>query len=179
LGTLVAFLIPAQAAAETPGWGEYRNKALRRRVESFDLGAAKVVPVLTQKVRDRFIEITVRNVERLVEEEVDERRAEAAAAVAAASASSTETIGTPSYTSTGSVWDAVVACEASGNWGLVTTGNGYYFAMQFDPNTWLAYGGTQAELDAGIAPSPSRLIQVAEAVLAGQGPGAWPNCFPS
>lgn len=74
-------------------------------------------------------------------------------------------------------WDAIVNCEASGNWGLVTTGNGYYFALQFDPGTWLAYGGTQAELDAGVAPSPSRLIQVAEAVLAGQGPGAWPNCF--
>lgn len=74
-------------------------------------------------------------------------------------------------------WDAIVDCEASGNWGLVTTGNGYYFALQFAPSTWLGYGGTQAELDAGVAPSPSRLIQVAEAVLAGQGPGAWPNCF--
>lgn len=77
-----------------------------------------------------------------------------------------------------SVWDAVVACEASGNWGLVTTGNGYWFAMQFTSSTWLAYGGTQAELDAGVAPSPARLIEVAERVLAGQGPGAWPNCFP-
>lgn len=81
------------------------------------------------------------------------------------------------YAST-SVWDAVAACEGGGNWSLVTTGNGYYFVLQFAPSTWLAYGGTQAELDAGVAPSRSRLIQVAEAVLAGQGPGAWPNCYP-
>lgn len=81
------------------------------------------------------------------------------------------------YTSS-SVWDEVAACEGGGNWGLVTTGNGYYFVLQFAPSTWLAYGGTQAELDAGVAPSPSRLIEVAERVLASQGPGAWPNCFP-
>lgn len=74
-------------------------------------------------------------------------------------------------------WYAIAECEGFGNWDLVTTGNGYYFVLQFAPSTWLAYGGTQAELDAGVAPSPSRLIQVAENVLAGQGPGAWPNCF--
>lgn len=74
-------------------------------------------------------------------------------------------------------WDAIAACEGGSNWGMVTTGNGYYFVLQFAPSTWLGYGGTQAELDAGVAPSRSRLIQVAEAVLAGQGPGAWPNCF--
>lgn len=73
-------------------------------------------------------------------------------------------------------WDAIVGCEASGDWAFVG-GNPFYFALQFAPGTWLAYGGTQAELDAGVAPSRARLIQVAEAVLAGQGPGAWPNCF--
>lgn len=81
-------------------------------------------------------------------------------------------------TTTGTAdWNQVVSCEASGNWGLVTTGNGYYFALQFKPSTWLSNGGTQAELDAGVAPSPGRLIEVAESVLASQGPGAWPNCF--
>lgn len=82
------------------------------------------------------------------------------------------------YYAGSSVWDAVAACEGGGNWSLVTTGNGYYFVLQFSPSTWLAYGGTQAELNAGVAPSRARLIQVAEAVLAGQGSGAWPNCWP-
>lgn len=85
----------------------------------------------------------------------------------------------------GSIWDTVAACEwnedpAAGptGWATTTTGNGYYFALQFSPGTWLANGGTQAELDAGVAPSRARLIEVAENVLASQGPGAWPNCFP-
>lgn len=73
-------------------------------------------------------------------------------------------------------WDAIAACEGGGNWAGVF-GDPYYFVLQFAASTWLAYGGTQAELDAGVAPSRSRLIQVAENVLAGQGPGAWPNCF--
>ena len=73
-------------------------------------------------------------------------------------------------------WDPLAECEGSGDWSLVTTGNGYYFVLQFAPSTWLAYGGTQAELDAGVAPSRARLIEVAEAVLAGQGKGAWPSC---
>lgn len=90
--------------------------------------------------------------------------------------------------SSGADWDATASCEWNENpaagptgWATTTTGNGYYFALQFSPGTWLAYGGTQAELDqadaGGSAPSRARLIEVAERVLAGQGPGAWPNCF--
>lgn len=75
-------------------------------------------------------------------------------------------------------WDAIAMCEGGGDWSMVKPDSDpYYFVLQFSPGTWLAYGGTQAELDAGVAPSRARLIQVAEAVLAGQGPGAWPNCF--
>lgn len=85
-------------------------------------------------------------------------------------------VSAPAYS--GSVWDAVAACEGGGDWSLYTTGNGYYFVLQFVPSTWLANGGTQAELDAGHAPSRDRIIQVAESVLASQGSGAWPNCFP-
>ena len=80
-------------------------------------------------------------------------------------------------------WDSVAACEGWGDWSLVTTGNGYYWVLQFAPSTWLAYGGTQAELDAGVAPSRERLIEIAENVAfhgygphAPQGLGAWPNC---
>lgn len=86
----------------------------------------------------------------------------------------------PAPPTSGTDWDAVVACEAFGDWSWTTNGNGYYFALQFVPSTWLGYGGTQAELDAadrGIAPSRERLIEVAENVLAAQGPGAWPNCY--
>ncbi|MEV0070106.1 MULTISPECIES: transglycosylase family protein [unclassified Amycolatopsis] len=69
-------------------------------------------------------------------------------------------------------WDAVAQCESSGNWNT-NTGNGYYGGLQFTQSTWKAYGGT------GSASSASReqQIAVAERVLAGQGGGAWPNCY--
>ncbi|GAB2729762.1 transglycosylase family protein [Nocardia thraciensis] len=68
-------------------------------------------------------------------------------------------------------WDAVAECEASGNWGA-NTGNGFYGGLQFTQSTWNAYGGE------GNAANASReeQIAVAENVLAGQGPGAWPTC---
>ena len=38
-------------------------------------------------------------------------------------------------------WDAVAACEASGNWST-NTGNGYYGGLQFTLGTWHANGGS-------------------------------------
>jgi hypothetical protein len=76
------------------------------------------------------------------------------------------------------VWQSVVDCEASGDWAFKSSGNGFYFALQFTEQTWLAYGGTLSELQAPNAPPPARLIQIAERVLQSQGPGAWPNCYP-
>jgi LysM repeat protein len=75
-----------------------------------------------------------------------------------------------------SVWDRVAACESSGNWSI-NTGNGFYGGLQFTESTWLAYGGGQYAQYANDA-SPAQQIAVAEKVLAGQGPGAWPVCGP-
>ena len=71
----------------------------------------------------------------------------------------------------GSTWDRVAACESGGNWSI-STGNGFSGGLQFTPSTWRAYGGQ------GNAKNASRAqqIAVAERVLAGQGPGAWPVC---
>lgn len=68
-------------------------------------------------------------------------------------------------------WDAVAACEASGNWGA-DTGNGFYGGLQFTQSTWNAYGGGGSAANA----SREEQIRVAENVLASQGPGAWPVC---
>lgn len=74
-------------------------------------------------------------------------------------------------------WGAIAECESGGDWALVTTGNGYYFGLQFDPDTWVAYGGDPAYLD-GPAPPVSEQIAVAERVAAGQGgANAWPVCW--
>ncbi|GAA4673461.1 hypothetical protein GCM10023347_29410 [Streptomyces chumphonensis] len=71
-------------------------------------------------------------------------------------------------------WEKVAACESSGRWN-VNTGNGYFGGLQFAQSTWLAFGGARYAERADQA-SKEEQIAVAEKVLAGQGPGAWPTC---
>ncbi|RPK88278.1 MULTISPECIES: transglycosylase family protein [Streptomyces] len=72
------------------------------------------------------------------------------------------------------VWEKVAACESSGDW-AVNTGNGYYGGLQFSGSTWAAFGGTQYAPRADLA-TRDQQIAIAEKVLDGQGPGAWPTC---
>ncbi|MEU8467347.1 transglycosylase family protein [Streptomyces sp. NPDC029006] len=71
-------------------------------------------------------------------------------------------------------WNKVAACESSGNWSI-NTGNGFYGGLQFTRSTWDAYGGTRYAARADLA-TRDQQIAVAEKVLDGQGPGAWPVC---
>jgi cell wall-associated NlpC family hydrolase len=75
-----------------------------------------------------------------------------------------------------STWDKVAACESGGNWSI-NTGNGFYGGLQFTASTWLAYGGGSYASRADHATRPEQ-IRIAEKVLTGQGPGAWPECGP-
>ncbi len=68
-------------------------------------------------------------------------------------------------------WDAIAACESSGNWSI-NTGNGYYGGLQFSPSTWAANGGSGMPHQA----SREEQIRVAENTLRTQGIGAWPSC---
>lgn len=79
-----------------------------------------------------------------------------------------------SVAASGSTWDRVAACESGGDW-HINTGNGYYGGLQFAAATWDGYGGTKYAARADLA-SRSEQIAIAEKVLAGQGPGAWPVC---
>ncbi|MFF1924126.1 transglycosylase family protein [Streptomyces sp. NPDC058221] len=74
----------------------------------------------------------------------------------------------------GDVWEKVAACESTGNW-HINTGNGYFGGLQFTRSTWAAYGGAQYAPRADLA-GRDQQIAVAEKVLKGQGPGAWPVC---
>lgn len=73
-----------------------------------------------------------------------------------------------------SAWDALAQCESGGNW-QINTGNGYYGGVQFDPDTWNAYGGQDFAARADLATREEQIV-VAERTLQGQGWGAWPNC---
>lgn len=72
------------------------------------------------------------------------------------------------------IWNKVAACESSANWSI-NTGNGYYGGLQFTRSTWESYGGTRYAARADLA-TKDQQIAVAEKVLQGQGPGAWPTC---
>ncbi|RNL73643.1 transglycosylase family protein [Streptomyces sp. I6] len=72
------------------------------------------------------------------------------------------------------VWEKVASCESTGNW-QINTGNGYFGGLQFSQSTWEEYGGTAYAERADLA-TRDQQIAVAEKVLAGQGPGAWPVC---
>lgn len=71
-------------------------------------------------------------------------------------------------------WEKVAACESTGNWS-VNTGNGHYGGLQFSQSTWEAYGGTRYAPRADLA-TKDQQIAIAEKVLEGQGPRAWPSC---
>lgn len=73
-----------------------------------------------------------------------------------------------------SEWDKLAECEAGGNW-AIDTGNGFQGGLQFTPQTWNAYGGSEFAPSANKA-SREEQIYVAEKVLEGQGWGAWPSC---
>ncbi|WP_030896456.1 transglycosylase family protein [Streptomyces sp. NRRL S-474] len=71
-------------------------------------------------------------------------------------------------------WNKVAACESSNNWDI-NSGNGFYGGLQFTQSTWEAYGGRAYAARADLA-TKDQQIAVAEKVLDGQGPGAWPVC---
>ncbi|MEV7557488.1 transglycosylase family protein [Streptomyces sp. NPDC089795] len=71
-------------------------------------------------------------------------------------------------------WNKVASCESTNNW-RINTGNGYYGGLQFSQSTWRAFGGTAYAPRADLA-TKDQQIAVAEKVLKGQGPGAWPEC---
>ncbi|MFC8919202.1 transglycosylase family protein [Streptomyces sp. NPDC057116] len=72
------------------------------------------------------------------------------------------------------VWEKVAACESTNDW-KINSGNGYYGGLQFTQSTWEAYGGTRYAPRADLA-TKDQQIAIAEKVLKGQGPRAWPTC---
>ncbi|WP_308293192.1 transglycosylase family protein [Streptomyces sp. TS71-3] len=71
-------------------------------------------------------------------------------------------------------WNRLANCESGGSWSA-DPGNSYYGGLQLSANMWVLYGG----LDYAPRPdqaSRSEQIAVAQKVLAGRGPGAWPGC---
>jgi LysM repeat protein len=92
-------------------------------------------------------------------------------AVQASRATSSSYIPSSTAPASGSVWDAIAACESGGNW-AINTGNGYYGGLQFSLSSWRGVGGSGLPSDA----SREEQISRAEMLQARQGWGAWPVC---
>ncbi|MDT0306575.1 transglycosylase family protein [Streptomyces sp. DSM 44917] len=75
-----------------------------------------------------------------------------------------------------STWEEVAECESGGRWDI-NTANGYFGGLQFAQSTWESFGGTEFAPRADLA-TRDQQIAVAERVLVGQGPEAWPVCGP-
>lgn len=107
--------------------------------------------------------------------EIQRRRALATAAVLGAATVLPAVVATQQASAASiSTWDLVAKCESGNNWSI-NTGNGYYGGLQFSQSTWAAYGGTKYAARADLA-TKAEQINIAEKVLAAQGPGAWPVC---
>ena len=90
------------------------------------------------------------------------------------SSSSESDGGSAPEVSSGSVWDRLAECESGGDWSI-NTGNGYHGGLQFNKQTWQAYGGGQYAPTADQA-TRSQQIAIAKKTQANQGWGAWPSC---
>ncbi|GAA3999927.1 resuscitation-promoting factor [Allokutzneria multivorans] len=74
------------------------------------------------------------------------------------------------------VWDRLAQCEATGNWSIVSANGKYHGGLQFDRQTWQAYGGGAY---APVASQASREQQIAIATKVRDrrgGYSAWPHC---
>jgi len=177
LAALVSLAIPAIATAQTGGLS--RSSLIgARTLGSISAGA----PTLWEDVRQTDHTVTVRKAEAAAEAAL--RASLALRPVRAAAPGpilSAAAISSSAPLRSGSLhadWYAIAQCESSGRWDL-NSGNGFWGGLQFTPHTWFAYGGGPFN---GVGPFPysaSQQISVAERVLAGQGPGAWPYCFRS
>lgn len=74
----------------------------------------------------------------------------------------------------GGIWDAIAACESTGNW-HINNGNGFFGGVQFTQQTWNAFGGDQYAPRADLATRDEQ-IAIAKKVQQAQGWGAWPVC---
>lgn len=164
-------------------WDSARAEAAEAEAELAELREQVEASVAAQAEEVEGIEAAIAEAER--EEAAAAAAAAAAAEAAAQAAAEAEESASTSPPTTGAPnpgppsggysanWDAIAQCESGGNWHIDSTYDG---GLQFHPDTWLAYGGGRYARYAWQA-TREQQIAIAEKVLDGQGPGAWPNCF--
>ncbi|MCX5382582.1 FG-GAP-like repeat-containing protein [Streptomyces sp. NBC_00083] len=72
-------------------------------------------------------------------------------------------------------WDKLAQCESSGNWSVVDPTHHFYGGIQFDLQTWNAYGGRQYATYPNQATKKEQIL-IGEKLLAARGAAPWPTC---
>lgn len=81
-------------------------------------------------------------------------------------------LSTPAQAATGAEWDSIAKCESGGRWDLPYGDADSTGGLQIQDRTWADFGGTAIAPHAYQA-TREQQIQIAEKILAAQGPSAW------
>ncbi|MEU6136023.1 ubiquitin-like domain-containing protein [Nocardioides sp. NPDC047086] len=141
---------------------------------SMDKGDTKVVEEGSDGVRSVTYRIVYKNGE-AVSRKVLEQNVIEEAETRVVKIGTKEEAPAANFAGGSTVWDQLAQCESGGNW-AINTGNGYYGGLQFNVQTWQAYGGS------GLPSENSRETQIAIATKvrdANGGYGSWPACSQS
>lgn len=182
-GILTAFVHPAppptRQLALVSGVPHGIDTYVDRDIQEQHASRSEYRKALADHARAKFVRHQ-RYLKKLAAERAAQARAAAAARQAAQQAAAARTASAPSYASGGTYWDHIAQCESGGNW-AENTGNGYYGGLQFDMQTWDAYGGQSFASRPDLA-SREAQITVATRVRDGYGKypargySAWPVC---
>ncbi|MGI8805303.1 MAG: transglycosylase family protein [Thermoleophilaceae bacterium] len=145
------------------------------RAEQLDVSRAKY-KLAAHRVAEEQDNRRARIVERREDRrEAAEAAAEAAAAEAAAAEAAAAEVAAPAPVSSGSTasgeLSSIAECESGGDYST-DTGNGFYGAYQFTPETWAGVGGSGLPSEA----SPEEQDMRAQMLLEQSGTSPWPVC---
>ena len=143
--------------------------------DSMDKGDTKVVEEGSDGVRSVTYRIVYKNGEAVSKKTLEQNVIEKAETRVVKVGTKEEEAPAANFAGGDTVWDQIAQCESGGNW-AINTGNGYYGGLQFDEQTWHAYGGS------GLPSDNSRetQISIAEKVRDDRGGyGSWPACSQS
>lgn len=163
---LVASPAAIAFAADEPATLEVKSQQ-HRATEHLDTARAKF-----KLAADRVEEAQQNRRERIIERR-EERRAAAEAAAAEAAAVETAApapVEESSVAPSGEL-SSIAECESGGDY-TANTGNGFYGAYQFTPETWASVGGSGLPSEASAAEQDMR----AQMLIEQSGTSPWPSC---
>lgn len=162
MGTVVGWLRPNVPGATIPDPGEVLSGGTGGGMQTGGSSTATEVRQANQRIANRDTYF---------------RDAPSPGAAKTAGTSTTASVADGEhFIADGMDWDQLAFLESGSRWNC-NTGNGFYGGLQFTYTTWLEFGGGKYAERADYA-TREQQIEIARAVLKGQGVMAWPNTGP-